>query len=200
MAAKKRPLKPITLDSLNVEYVPTVVGNLALQSIPVYEEPEKEERKQKTQKPQLHIVPDKKKATAQRKPISVPKTKVQFKKASKLRIVLFVAGVMIGGMMLVSKLAAISQNNTLIAQKETELENLRRQSQQLEIKYAMTDDLNSVMAIASEELGMGIPQDEMRREIALNERHDDVVEAEADTQTGDSVLMAMFDRISDSMR
>ena len=194
MAAKKRPMKPITLDSLNVEYAPMpVVGNLALQSMP-------EEKKQKTQKPQLHIVPDKKKAETQRKAISVPKTRVQFKKASKLRIVLFVAGVMICGMMLVSKLASISQNNTLIAQKETELENLRRQSQQLEIKYAMTDDLNSVMAIASEELGMGIPQDEMRREIALNERHDDIVEAEADTQTGDSVLMAMFDRISDSMR
>ncbi|MBQ6474658.1 MAG: hypothetical protein IJJ34_00480 [Clostridia bacterium] len=201
MAAKKRPLKPITLDSLNVEYAPMpIVGNLALQAMPIYGDPAETEKKQKAQKPQLHIVPDRKKAPQQKKTVSVPRARIQFKKASKMRIVLFVVGIMLGGVMLVSKKAMIAKNNSLIARKETELENLTRQSEQLEIQYAMTDDLNTVMAIASEELGMGIPQDEMRREVALQERHTDIVEAEEDTHTGDGILMAMFDRISDSMR
>ena len=197
MAAKKRPLKPITLDSMNEDYSSLqYIGNLALQTAPDHEE--HETRQKRERKPQLHIVPKQ-----QKKPVVSHQkhTKIQFKKGAKLKLVLFVAGVMIGGMLLVNKQANIAQNNSLISSKETELENLRRQSEQLEIEYAMTDDLNTVMAIASTELGMGIPQEDMRKEIVLNDRvNSDAVEAEADTQIGESVLSAMFEKITDNMR
>ena len=198
MATKKRPLKPITFDSMNEEPSSLLyVGNLAVQPEHIDEIPEKKQKKEK--KAELHVVP--KTVKQQKTKSTYANTKRQISRKDLFQIFVGVISVFLLGWLLTSKYALISSYNSLIADKETELEDLYRQSQQMEIEYAMTDDLNTVMAIASNELNMGIPQDEMRREIVLNDRiNEDAVEADAEVQTGEGVLSAMFEKISENMR
>ena len=158
-----------------------VLGSLAVQQAP------KQEPKREAQ-PQIHVVRTKKRASQQNRQVSF---------VSKLIMTCAVLAVFACGFLLVDKLAAIAQNNSLIEQKQQELEDLNRYGEQLEVELAMSQDLNTVMITASEELGMSAPQQQMRREVVLGAPAGDEGTQLAQQEEPDSGLMAMIGRITE---
>ena len=161
-----------------------VVGSLAVQQ---QQAPKQEPRRQQ---PQIHVVRPKRKPSA--------KTQPQVSFVAKLAMTCFVLAVLACGLLLVDKLAMISQNNSMIEQKQAELENLNRYGEQLEVELAMSQDLSAVMVTAKNELGMSAPQQQMRREVVLGapEQDGDTQLAQQDEQD-QSGIMAMLGRITE---
>lgn len=161
-----------------------VVGSLAVQQAPA---PKAEPRRKQ---PQIHVVRPKRKVQTKAQP------QVNF--VTKFALTCFVLAVLACGLLLVNKLAMIAQNNSMIAQKEAELENLTRYGEQLEVELAMSQDLNSVMVTAQNELGMSAPQQQMRREVVLGAPAggDNTQLAQQDEQS-QSGIMAMLGKITE---
>ena len=187
MMAKRRPMKPVQTNIVNMaqeQYVTQVLGSLAMEPERITP-PAAKPRPQ--QRPQLRVLPRRRKAVAMRP---------QFSFVAKLVMTLAVVLLLSTGVLLVDKLAAIADNNSMIAAKQQELEDITRKAEQLEVRLAMSSDLNHVITVASQELGMSAPQEQMCHEIALEDTaQQDSVTAE---QTEDGFdLLAMIGKITE---
>ena len=192
--AAKRPPKPIGRQTISIDdlYAAQVLGSLAMQPEIERVEPFTAPREQTERKkaPQLRVV-------RKRRAKPATKGKVQFTLLSKL-VMLFAAALLLtAGILLVGKLAAVSQNNSLIAKRQQELSDETRRSQQLEVQLAMSDDLEQVISIASDELGMSAPRETMRRRISLDDTQlDETVVAQEQTQQK-SGFLSMIEKITE---
>ena len=84
----------------------------------------------------------------------------------------------------------------MIAAKQQDLEDITRKAEQLEVRLAMSSDLNHVITVASQELGMSAPRDQMCHEIALEDTvQQDSVTVENDEDGFD--LLAMIGKITE---
>ncbi|MBP3372777.1 MAG: hypothetical protein J6L88_09665 [Clostridia bacterium] len=158
-----------------------VLGSLAVQQAPKAEP-------KRQQQPQIHVVRPKKRA-------SVQQTQVSF--AAKIALTCAMLAVLACGLMLVGKYALIAQNNSMIADRKQELEDLTRYGEQLEVELAMSQDLNAVMVTAREELGMAAPQQQMRHEVVLGTPQDAPDTISAQEEAPASGIMAMLGRITE---